>query len=223
MTDSMRRMRDAVSIKRTIWSNYERFRTLGVFYQERNEVLARVLALPEDEIAAIAEECRAGGVRWRGFMKQLTKIEAALIGGREILDLSREEGRALETIGGVPAEEFVTIREKPDGAAVSFAVNGRFDVLFRGNRNGCFFVRDMSVDGGTEFTVVNELIPFWEDKYSLALRSGPLSVALSAEDPKTGKKGGAAIRVTVIENGRIVTDDLGKYTDVSPLTLWVTP
>ncbi len=223
MTDSKRRMRDVISIKRTIWSNYERFRTLGIFYQERNEVLAGVLELPDAEIAAIAEECRAGGVRWRGFMKHLTKIEAALIGGREIVDLSREESRGLETINGVPAADFVSVREKPDGAAVSFAVDGRFDVLARGNRNGCFFTRNMKVDGETEFTLVNELLPFWEDKYSLALRSGEFSFALFAEDPKTGKKGGACIRITVIENGRIVTDDLGKYMDVSPLTLWVTP
>lgn len=223
MNESGRRVRDVVSIKRTIWSNYERFRTLSLFYLEKNKVLEQVLTLSDEEIARIAEECRDGGVRWRGFTKHMTKIESALIGGREIVDLSQSEEKAFETIGGVPASEFVRITEKPDGAAVSFAVSGRFDVLCRGNRNGCFELKNAAVDAGTEFTVVNELLPFWEDKYSVALKSDALSVAISAEDPKTGKKGGACIRITVIEGDRIVTDDLGKYTDVSPLTLWVTP
>lgn len=223
MNETKRRVRDVVSIKRTIWSNYERFRTLPLFYLERNEVLARVLTLSDEEIASIAAECREGGVRWRGFTKHLSKIESALLGDREVVDLSQSDERAFETIGGVPAADFVRVIEKADGAAVSFAVNGRFDVLCRGNRNGCCEIRNMAVDGDTVFTAVNELLPFWEDKYSVALKSENLSVAISAEDPKTGKKGGACIRITVIENGRVVTDDLGKYTDVSPLTLWVTP
>ena len=39
---NIRRMRDIVSIKRSIWSNYDCFRTLPVFYLERNEVLDAV-------------------------------------------------------------------------------------------------------------------------------------------------------------------------------------
>ena len=77
MEINLRRVRDIVSIKRTIWSNYDRFRTLGVFYLERNEVLDKICAMPEEEIAKIAAECREGGVRWRSFTKHMNKIESA--------------------------------------------------------------------------------------------------------------------------------------------------
>ncbi|MCR5681435.1 MAG: hypothetical protein K6G29_03190, partial [Clostridiales bacterium] len=76
---NIRRVRDIVSIKRTIWSNYDRFRTLPVFYLERNEVLDAVAALPEEQIAEIAADCREGGVRWRSFVKYMNKIESALL------------------------------------------------------------------------------------------------------------------------------------------------
>ena len=103
METNLRRVRDIVSIKRTIWSNYDRFRTLGVFCSERNEVLDAVCAMGDEEIAKIAAECREGGVRWRGFVKVMTKVESALIGGREIVDLTASDERAFDTIAGVPA------------------------------------------------------------------------------------------------------------------------
>ena len=75
--NSLRRVRDIVSVKRTIWSNYERFRMLGIFFLERNMVLDAVCAMSEEEIAKIAADCREGGVRWRSFTKHMNKIEAA--------------------------------------------------------------------------------------------------------------------------------------------------
>ena len=221
--ENIRRVRDIVSIKRTIWSNYDRFRTLPVFYLERNEVLSAVAALPDEEIAKIAADCREGGVRWRSFTKYMNKAESALLGGRELVDFSQKEERLFETVGGVPAGEFVRIREIASGAAVSFAVTGTFDLLQRGNRNGCTEIRGLGVTPETEFTVVNELLPFWEDRYSVALKSPALSFAVSAEDPKLGKKGSACVRLYVIEENRVAVDDLGKYTDTAPLTLWITP
>ena len=218
-----RRARDLVSVKRTIWSNYDRFRTLGVFYQERNEVLSVIEALSDEEIAAVAEECRAGGVRLRTFPKYLSRVESALIGGREIVDLTQSEERAIQTIGGVPAEEFVRIHEETSGAAVSFAVEGTFDLLQRGNRTGCCEIKSLRVTPGTRFTVVNELLPYWEDRYSVALKSEGLSFAIAAEDPKLGKKGSACVRIYVIEDGAIRIDDLGKYVDTAPLTVWINP
>lgn len=223
MQSNPRRSRDLVSIKRTIWSNYDRFRTLGVFYLERNEVFDRIASLPEEEIAKIARECREGGVRWRTFPKYLSKIESALLAGREVIDLSRSEERAFASVAGLPVAEFVRPVECPSGVKVSFAVNGSFDVLARGNRNGCFEAKGLTVTPETEFTLVNELLPFWEDRYSLALRSESLSFALSAEDPGTGKKGSACLRLYVIEDGAVRVDDLGKYLDSSALTLWINP
>ena len=218
-----RRVRDIVSIKRTIWSNYDRFRTLPVFYLERNEVLNAVTQLSDEEIAKIAQECREGGVRWRSFTKYMNKIETSLIGGREITDLSQTEEKAFTTVGGMPMEDFIQIRESASGASVSFNVSGKFDLLQRGNRNGCTEIKNLNVTPETEFTVVNELLPYWEDRYSVALKSENLSFAISAEDPKIGKKGSACIRLYVIEDGKITVDDLGKYVDTSALTLWVTP
>ena len=221
--ENIRRVRDIVSIKRTIWSNYDRFRTLPVFYLERNEVLSAVAALPDEEIAKIAADCREGGVRWRSFTKYMNKAESALLGGRELVDFSQKEERLFDTVGGVPAGEFVKIRETASGAAVSFTVTGTFDLLQRGNRNGCTEIRGLGVTPETEFTVVNELLPFWEDRYSVALKSPALSFAVSAEDPKLGKKGSACVRLYVIEEDRVAVEDLGKYTDTAPLTLWITP
>ena len=220
---NIRRVRDIVSIKRTIWSNYDRFRTLPVFYLERNAVLDAVAALPEQEIAAIAADCREGGVRWRSFTKSMNQIEAALLGDREIVDGSQKEEKLFETVGGVPVEDFVKIRECASGAAVSFRVRGTFDLLQRGNRNGCTEIRGLGVTPETDFTVVNELLPYWEDRYSVALKSPALSFAISAEDPKLGKKGTSCIRLYVIEEDRVAVDDLGKYIDTTPLTLWITP
>jgi len=106
---------------------------------------------------------------------------------------------------------------------VAFNLNGTFDVLAKGNRNGTFEVSSMGITPDTTFTLVNELLPFWEDRYSVALKSENFSVALSAEDPKTGKKGSACVRIYVIEDGKVTIDDLGKYMDTSMLTLWITP
>ncbi len=91
------------------------------------------------------------------------------------------------------------------------------------NRYGRFSVRAMAVTPETEFTLVNELTPFWEDRYSIALKSADASFALSAEDSKTGKKGSAAIKLTVLENGRLTIDDLAKYLDTTPLLRWINP
>lgn len=220
---NIRRVRDIVTIKRTIWSNYDRFRTLPVFYLERNAVLDAVAALPEDEIAKIAADCREGGVRWRSFPKYMNKVEAALLGNRLLVDASQKDEPLFETVGGVPVGDFVKIRECASGAAVSFAVAGTFDLLQRGNRNGCTEIRGLGVTPETEFTVVNELLPYWEDRYSVALKSPALSFAISAEDPKLGKKGTSCIRLYVIEEDRVAVDDLGKYIDTTPLTLWITP
>ena len=221
--ENCRRARDMVSIKRVIWSNYDKFRTLGVFFVERKEVTDMIAAQDDETIARIANECREGGVRWRGFTKYMTKIENAVIGGREIVDLSQTDEKALETVGGVAVSDFVRITEKPSGVSVSFNVSGRFDLLAKGNRNGVSDIKGIGVTPETEFTVVDELLPFWEDRYSVALKSDELSFAISAEDPKTGKKGSACVRIYVIEKDRVVIDDLGKYTDTSALTLWINP
>lgn len=220
---NLRRAGDIISIKRVIWSNYDKFRTLGVFFVEKKEVLDFVAAQDDETIARIAAECREGGVRWRGFAKYMNKLESSFIGGREIVDLSQTEECALTSVGGVPIEDFVRVTEKPFGAAVSFNVNGTFDLLAKGNRNGVADIKNIGVTPETEFTVVDELLPFWEDRYSVALKSDGLSFAISAEDPKTGKKGSACVRIYVIENDRVVIDDLGKYIDTTPLTLWINP
>ena len=220
---NIRRVRDIVSIKRTIWSNYDRFRTLPLFYLERTEVLDAVAALPEEEIAKIAADCREGGVRWRSFVKYMNKIESSLLAGREVLDWSQKEEPLFTTVAGVPASDFVKIEERASGAAVSFSVDGTFDLLQRGNRNGCAEIRGLHVTPETAFTVVNELLPYWEDRYSVALKSPSLSFAVAAEDPKIGKKGSACARLYVMDENRVAADDLGKYTDTSALTLWINP
>ena len=223
METNLRRVRDIVSIKRTIWSNYDRFRTLGVFYLERNEVLDAVCAMSDEEIAKIAADCREGGVRWRSFTKYLNKIESALLGDREIADPGASDEKAFDTVAGVPAAEFVRIHESASGVALSFNVTGTFDLLQRGTRNGCTEIRNFSVTPETRFTVVNELLPYWEDRWSVALKSGLLSFAVAAEDPKLGKKGSACARLYVMDENRTAVDDLGKYTDTSALTLWINP
>jgi len=220
---SIRRNRDIVSIKRTIWSNFDKFRTLGVFYLERNQVLAKIASLSDEEIAKIAVECREGGVRWRNFLKYMNKVESTLLGGREIIDLSQTEEKAFTTAGGQQLSDLIRIVDDPAGVRVAFNLNGTFDVLAKGNRNGTFEVSSMGITPDTTFTLVNELLPFWEDRYSVALKSENFSVALSAEDPKTGKKGSACVRIYVIEDGKVTIDDLGKYMDTSMLTLWITP
>ncbi|MBQ8185511.1 MAG: hypothetical protein IJ037_01410 [Clostridia bacterium] len=221
--ESIRRNRDIVSIKRTIWSNFDKFRTLGVFYLERNTVLDRISALSDEEIAKIAVECREGGVRWRNFLKYLNKAETALIGGREITDLSQTDECAFTTVCGMELSDLIRVTEVNSGIRVSFNLSGTYDVLAKGNRNGTFEVSAMSITPDTTFTLVNELLPFWEDRYSIALKSENFSIALSAEDPKTGKKGSACIRIYVIEDGKITVDDLGKYMDTAKMTLWVNP
>jgi hypothetical protein len=212
--------RNIISIKRTIWSNFDKFRTLGVFYLERNAVLNKVASLPEEEIAKIADECREGGVRWRNFVKYLGKIEASLLGEREIIDMSQKSELAFDSdeIKGL-----VSVRESASGVAVALNLTGKFDILQKGNRNGCFELKNVTVSPETEFTLVNELLPFWEDRYSVALKSDKLSVAISSEDPKTGKKGSACAKIYVIDEKRIRIDDLGKYIDTTALTRWINP
>jgi len=220
---SMRRLeRDVITIKRTIDANYDKFKTIGVFFLEKNAVLNAVLAMPDDETAKIAADCREAGVRWRMFNKYLTKIENALLDGCEIRDLSQSEEK-LSVIGGAAADDFVQIFPQADGVQVSFAVNGTFSVLSKMNRNGKFVVEGMGVTPETRFTVVNELLPFWEDRYSVALRNENLWAAISVEDPKIGKKGSACVKLYVKENGVLTMDNLAKYTDTTELLRWINP
>ncbi len=215
--------RNIISIKRTIWSNFDKFRTLGVFYLERNAVLNKVTSLPEEEIAKIADECREGGVRWRNFVKYLNKIEASLLGEREIIDMSQKSELAFGDVDGKSIAELVTVSESASGVAVSLGVSGKFDILQKGNRNGCFELKNVTVSPETEFTLVNELLPFWEDRYSVALKSESLSIAISSEDPKTGKKGSACAKIYVIDEKTVRIDDLAKYIDTTALTRWINP
>lgn len=214
--------RDVIAIKRTIDQNYDKFKHIGVFYLEKNEVFRQILASSDEEVARIAAECREGGVRWRMFPKVLAQLEKALLGGAEIVDCSLSEEKGILTLGGVPAESFVRVIERPDGAAVSFQTTGVFDCLMKANRNGRFSVKGMTLTPDTEFTLVNELAPFFEDRYSIAFRSPAFSFALSAEDAKTGKKGSVTVKLYVLEGGRLTVDDLGKYVDTSSLLLWIT-
>lgn len=214
--------RNIISIKRTIDQNYDKFKYIGVFYLEKNEVFKKIVSEPEETIAKIADECREGGVRWRMFSKYLNKLETALLDGAEIVDLSATEEK-IDGICGKPVAQFIRVAEKPDGIAVSFNVTGTFDCLLKANRNGRFSVRGLGVTPETEFTLVNELTAFWEDRYSVALRSETVSFAVSAEDSKTGKKGSAAIKLYLLEGGRLVIDDLGKYMDTSAMLLWINP
>lgn len=220
--NNIRRTRDIVSIKRTIASNYDKFRSLSLFFNEREEVLNKIVGMPDEEIAKIAAECREGGVRWRAFAKHMNKLESSMLTG-EVIDRSADEERALTEICGVPVGEFVRINETPCGVKLSFAVNGVYDVYAKMNRNGCFEVSGMNITPDTEFTAVNELNTFWEDRYSIALKGENESFAVSVEDPKTGKKGGAVARIYLFKNGELIIDDLGKYTDTSALTLWIAP
>jgi len=219
---AQRTERNIISIKRTIDQNYDKFKNLGVFYLEKNEVLARILSESEESIAKIADECREGGVRWRMFPKYLNKVESTLLGGAEIVDLSATEEK-IDSICGKPVAEFIKVTEKADGIAVSFDVTGTFDCLMKANRNGKFSVKSMGVTPETEFTLVNELTAFFEDRYSVALKSEAISFAISAEDSKQGKKGSAAIKLYVLADGKLTIDDLGKYMDTSAMLLWINP
>ena len=214
--------RNIISIKRTIDQNYDKFKNLGVFYLEKNEVLKKILSESEESIAKIADECREGGVRWRMFPKYLNKVESALLDGAEIVDLSATEEK-IETICGIPTADFIKVTEKADGIAVSFNVTGTFDCLMKANRNGKFTVKGMGVTPETEFTLVNELTAFFEDRYSVALKSQAVSFAISAEDSKMGKKGSAAIKLYVLADGKLTIDDLGKYMDTSSMLIWINP
>ena len=214
--------RNIISIKRTIDQNYDKFKNLGVFYLEKNEVLGKILSEGEESIAKIADECREGGVRWRLFSKYLNKVESALLGGAEIVDLSATEDK-IDTICGKPVCDFIKVTEKADGIAVSFNVTGTFDCLLKANRNGKFTVKGLGVTPETEFTLVNELTAFFEDRYSVALKSDAVSFAISAEDSKMGKKGSAAIKLYVLADGKLTIDDLGKYMDTSSMLLWINP
>ena len=109
------------------------------------------------------------------------------------------------------------------GVNLSFETTGVYDVYSKMNRNGCFEVSGMNVTPATEFTVVNELNTFWEDRYSVALKSDAVSFAVSVEDPKTGKKGGALARIYVFKDGNLYVDDLAKYMDTTALTMWIAP
>ena len=154
--------------------------------------------------------------------KYLNKLETALLGGAEIVDLSATDEK-IDGICGKPVSDFIRIKEKADGLAVSFDVTGTFDCLIKANRNGKFTVKGLGITPETEFTLVNELTAFWEDRYSLALKSEAVSFAISAEDSKMGKKGSAAIKLYVLADGKLTIDDLGKYMDTSSMLLWINP
>ncbi|MBO5126863.1 MAG: hypothetical protein J6D10_04760, partial [Clostridia bacterium] len=152
----------------------------------------------------------------------MNKIEGAMLTG-EVIDRSADEECALTDILGIPVADFIKIRETASGVNLSFETTGVYDVYSKMNRNGCFEVSGMNVTPATEFTVVNELNTFWEDRYSIALKSEAVSFAVSVEDPKTGKKGGALARIYVFKDGSLYVDDLAKYMDTSALTLWIAP
>ena len=209
--------RSMMVIKRTIENNYDKFKTIGVFYLEKNAVLAEIAAKPAEEIARIADECREMGVRWRMFAKTLGAFEKKVLDGVESIDLSQAE----EKIPG--ADGLVTVYPQTDGVQVSFAVEGDFHILGKMNRNGKYELDHIRVTPETRFTVVNELLPFWEDRYSIALRAGTDWYAISVEDPKTGKKGTACVKLYVRHSDKLWIDDLAKYLDCTELLRWINP
>lgn len=212
--------RNLLTIKRTIDNNYDKLKTIGVFYLEKNAVLSEIAKYPPEEIARIADECREMGVRWRMFAKTLGKFESAVLDGVEIADLSASE----EKIPG--ADGLISVYPVLDGVQISFAVDGTFHVLGKMNRNGKYEIDGVHVTPETRFTVVNELLPFWEDRYSVALRSADGEnrwYAISVEDPKTGKKGSACVKLYVRCGNRLWMDDLAKYVDCSELLRWINP
>lgn len=209
--------RSMMVIKRTIENNYDKWKTVGVFYLEKNAVLAEIASKSEDEIAKIADECREMGVRWRMFAKTLGAVEKRLLDGVEVIDLSQTE----EKIPG--ADGLVSVYPQRDGVQVSFAVDGDFHLLGKMNRNGKYEIDHIRVTPETRFTVVNELLPFWEDRYSIALRSDADWYAISVEDPKTGKKGTACVKLYVRHGASLWIDDLGKYVDCTELLRWINP
>jgi len=214
--------RNVLTIKRTIENNTDKFKTLGVFFLEKNAVLQAVLQQSEEEIAKIAADCRENGVRWRMFAKVMRKAEEALLGGMEIRDLSLTEDKIpLENTEW--ADSPVQVFPQPDGVQISFGVNGTFDVLGKMNRNGKYQISGVQVTPQTKFTVVNELLPFWEDRYSVALRGENLWMAVSVEDPKIGRKGLACVKLYVGQNGILYIDNLDKYTDVTEMLRWINP
>ena len=101
--------RSMMVIKRTIENNYDKFKTIGVFYLEKNAVLAEIAAKPTEEIAKIADECREMGVRWRMFAKTLGAFEKKVLDGVESIDLPQAE----EKIPG--ADGLVTVYPQVDG------------------------------------------------------------------------------------------------------------
>ena len=223
MSSNSRTDRDIFAIKRTISSNYDRFKTLGVFFLEKSEVMKKIAGDGEEAVSRYAGECREGGVRWRNFVKHMNRAEKDLIACREITDGSQTEEKVFSDVLGMPVGEFVRIRESAYGVSVSFSLTGTFDVLRKGNRNGISEAHGIGVTPETSFDLVNELYPFWEDKYSVALKSEEFSVALSAENPKLGKKGTCCAKLYVIDDSGIRIDDLSKYIDVTPLTMWINP
>jgi hypothetical protein len=220
---NLRTDRDIVTIKRTISLNYDKFRTLGLFYQERNEVLDRIASMGPESVSSAADECRDGGVRWRNFATHLRRIEKELIGEKELLDASQTEEKAFQDILGKPVSDFVSVHREIAGVSVSFDITGTFDVLTKSNRNGVTEIRNLGVSPETRFTLVNELNPFWEDRYSVSLKSRNVSFALAAENPKTGVKGSCCAKFYLITDNSIIIDDLSKYMDVGDLILWINP
>jgi len=214
--------RDVLTIKRTIENNTDKFKTLGVFFLEKNTVLQQILAMDDGEIAKIAADCRENGVRWRLFLKSMNKAEKELLGDTEIKDISLTE-ETLPAVAGTAPEELVKVHPTADGVKVSFGLTGTFDILGKMNRNGKYTLENVTVTPDTKFTVVNELLPFWEDRYSLALKNGDLWCAVSVEDPKIGRKGSACVKLYVKQDGILWIDDLGKYTDVTEMLRWINP
>jgi len=220
---NQRIVRDIVTIKRTIMQNYDMFRYLGCFYLEKKEVLNAIAAMSDEKIAEIANECREGGVRWKGFLKLMNQVESSLLGGREIIDATQSEEKVLVSINETPVDSFIKITESASGVSVSFNVLGQFDILAKGNRNGIFEISGANITPKTSFTLVDELNPFWEDRYSIALKGENFSFALSTEDPKTGKKGSCCAKFYLLTENMLIADDLGKYVDTSSLIRWINP
>lgn len=210
-----RKDRELALIKNVLRSCNDKFDLIGVFYNEKEEVLRKLLGIEDEKKRdALIEDCKKQISGWDRFSPLLKEIEKEKLDGVEVLDIVDSDG--LNDDAAAFIKSGFEIRETPGGVSVKFGVRGVYDVIFKGGRNGRYTNLNVCADDNTWFGVFNDLDGFY-DKYSIGLRGECDSFGISVDDSGKGIKGSAVVRIFALRGNKLIIDDLSKYTDVSAL------
>lgn len=150
----------------------------------------------------------------------VNKIETSLLQEVDIIDLRSDETKDEEV---TKILNVIDIKDEDTKVTLSVNLPSVYDVVIKGNRIACTILEKISVGTDTKFTLRDRFRAYNSESFSLAFKKDNESFCLGVLPSSRGLKGSAQAVIKILNNNRLIIDDLSKYMDVSVLTDGMTP